>query len=173
MKDHSRKSTKHRRKQPRNSNRSKHKKSDEMQWRDVAPMSKSERLKMVSFCFLDEKNRKYPVCPNRVEQITCKGLVTARARAVKNGNEYIVAKADKQREVFMCDQAHSRLRDARIITKALKRSSRSNTQRRERRKSRKAKQNPVKKPNPFTLHHLASVGTQIKYSKRIQNEVDV
>jgi hypothetical protein len=146
-----------------------------MHWRDVAPMSTSSRRKMKPSCFLDESSLKYPVCPNRVNRRTCKGLDAARARAVMNGDEYIVAKADKQKTVLMCEDAKSRMRDARIITKSLKRSSRSNTERRQRRHSRNVKRNASrkKKSSAPSLHHLANLGKQIKYVKSETNVVDV
>jgi hypothetical protein len=146
---------------------------NKMHWRDVAPMSQSSRRKMKQSCFLDEKNLKYPICPKRVNRRTCKGLVTARARAVINGDEHIVSKADRQKKILMCNSASSRKRDAGIINRSLKRTSRSNTQRRQRRhRSQHTKRTATQKKTP-SLHHLTKVGAQIKYSKKRINDVDV
>lgn len=150
--------------------RSRKRSKDILRWSDVAPISKSSRRKMMPNCFLDEKNRKYPICPKRVKQVTCQGLVAARARAVINGDEYIVTKADNKKDVLMCDNTYHSIRDARIIAKSLKRSSRSNTERRQRRKSHdvkktmsKASKNKKTISPPRLLHHLTNVGKQINH----------
>jgi len=150
-------------------------KNNELHWRTIAPMSMSSRLNMTPNCFLDEKNRKYPICPKRVNKTTCKGLAASRARAVMNGDEYIVAKADKHMQVLMCDENHARKRDVRIIDKSLRRSSRSNTERRLRRHSLdvKRKASRSKKSTAPMLHHLTNIGRQIRYEKSKINVVDV
>jgi hypothetical protein len=145
---------------------------NETPWKDLAPMKYSERRKMVPGCFLDQSNRKYPVCPKRVNLVTCKGLQAARARAVLNGDEEIVAKADIQKEVLTCGSGEAANRDVRIIKKSFRRSSRTNTERRSRRNSRIAARQVKKKPEP-QLHHLTSVSTQRRYSKDTKNLLDV
>ena len=149
--------------------------SKPIKWSELVPKKKSSRKYMPEKCFLDKKNQKYPICPKRVNAITCKGIKSARARAVKNGDEEIVANADRYKD--MCNKhlnPISMYRDANIISKSLRRTSRTNTDRRTRRKSRKDRMKKEKYKDP-DLHHLSLVGLQIKHKnskKKKRNSID-
>lgn len=143
-----------------------------IKWSELAPKKKSSRMYMPEKCFLDKQNRKYPICPKRVNEITCKGIKSARERAVKNGDEAIVATADIYKD--MCNKhlnPISMYRDAKIISQSLRRTSRTNTDRRTRRKSRKDRMKKEKYKDP-DLHHLSLVGLQIKHKKKKRNSID-
>ena len=134
----------------------------DMSWASLAPRSTKERAKMSVSCFLSREDRKYPTCPSRSRRPTCQGTFAARSRAVANGDEGVVAKADRQAKVLMCGTEDAVRRDSRIVHKSLKRSSRTNKQRRERRsKKKEAKSKPRR--SPISRAHLANMPTSVAY----------
>jgi hypothetical protein len=73
-------------------------------WRDVTPMTKSERSKMPPHCLLDPEDLKYPVCKKNSEQISCEGLSAAKKRATLQRNEIIVYKASRLQKAIGCEK---------------------------------------------------------------------
>lgn len=71
-------------------------------WRAVSPMLQSERKKFTGACerkcFLDSKNRKYPICKRMTRKtknckIDIQGVAAAAKRARLVGNKHIERKA--------------------------------------------------------------------------------
>lgn len=64
----------------------------EKKWSDVDPEKMSTRRRMRASCFLDAKNRKYPVC-TKTGRFSCKGNLAAFNRARQQKRNDLAKKA--------------------------------------------------------------------------------
>ena len=146
-----------------------------LHWKDLAPMKKRDREQMKDSCFLDEENKKYPVCAKRVNSVLCKGLNAARSRAILNKNENIVAKADRKKKVLLCGSKQAFERDEKLMLKSLERSSRGNRSRRSRRRRKESNLLKLneKQPRETNNRHLGSINYSTKYKRSLPSTEDV
>lgn len=100
-------------------------------WRELTAMRKSDRLAMPRHCFLDQANRKYPVCFLGSTQTSCIGLQAAKKRASIQGDRNIVRLAEQREKHFGCNSESGkwRTREHRIYAESKKKRS-SSTKRR-------------------------------------------
>ena len=85
------------------SSRSKSKSSFEKRpWRTYTAMSKREREAMPENCFLDSKNRKYPICYKGSRAVSCVGLRSAERRAYTQRREDIAAESRERQQALGC-----------------------------------------------------------------------
>ncbi len=71
-------------------------KSPSRGWAKRQPSKLSTRRKMPLSCFLDRKNRKYPVCAKGTrgrQKVSCKGVSAAYSRAKQQGKTGVAKKA--------------------------------------------------------------------------------
>jgi hypothetical protein len=143
-------------------------------WKTLAPMKKKDRENLQEKCFLDENNRKYPICAKRVNSILCMGLSAARKRAILNEDDNIVFKADSLSKVMLCGSEGARERDKKSIKKSVLRASRGNRSRRVRsRRRRKSKKLRERVKTPLNKNHLADLKQVKKSKKKTSRKYDV
>jgi hypothetical protein len=95
-------------------------------WKELAPMTKSEREATTADCFLDQKNRKYPVCMKHTRKPSCRGLKAASSRARLERNPSISKKAKSLIKKYHCDEPDSEWlqRERRLQRRSLSRTAR-------------------------------------------------
>lgn len=71
-------------------------------WRDLTARSASERRAMPTHCFLEPKERKYPVCRKGSSKIDCQGLDAAFRRARLQKNDNVMRKASQKMRKMRC-----------------------------------------------------------------------
>lgn len=94
-------------------------------WRQLTATRVSERRKMPRHCFLDQENRKYPVCYRNSTQTSCVGLQAAKKRASLQKRTDIVKLAEQREKHFGCnsEKSHWRQREASIYRESTRRRS--------------------------------------------------
>ncbi len=83
-------------------------------------MTKSARNALPDKCFLRPSVRKYPICPEGVPRISCRGLLAASARARLQKDDAVQRKADKALAVQGCHLKAGYKRDKSIMKASVK-----------------------------------------------------
>ena len=73
-------------------------------WKQLTSMSRADRKTMPMSCFLDQENRKYPICYNRGRRPSCVGLEAAERRATMLHNRSIVKKSRTMQRHIGCNK---------------------------------------------------------------------
>jgi hypothetical protein len=111
-------------------------------WRDIAPMTQSERKAMPKKCLLDYDHLKYPICPKDTQEITCQGLKAAYKRAQTKGVNAIARKAQILGAIH-CDD--NNMNNRKTSKKKNKKNKKNSTSRKKKDKNKKNKTTRKKK----------------------------